>query len=74
MSTASIEGFVGAAYISQPPAQVVLFLLAGGLYRPQQGSLLVAGFICTRQHNEAQNSLKLIQVTNISACMDSNNK
>jgi hypothetical protein len=31
----------------------------------QQGSLLLAAFICTRQHNEAENSLKLIQVTNI---------
>jgi hypothetical protein len=27
MSTASIEGLVGAAYISQPPAQMVPFLL-----------------------------------------------
>jgi hypothetical protein len=34
MSTASIKGLVGAAYISQPPAQMVPFLLAGGLYRP----------------------------------------
>jgi hypothetical protein len=32
----------------------------------QQGSLLLAAFICTRQHNEAENSLKLMQVTNIS--------
>jgi hypothetical protein len=32
----------------------------------QQGSLLLAAFICTRQHSEAENSLKLIQVTNIS--------
>jgi hypothetical protein len=32
----------------------------------QQGSLLLATFICTRQHSEAENSLKLIQVTNIS--------
>jgi hypothetical protein len=32
----------------------------------QQGSLLLAVFICTRQHSEAENSLKLIQVTNIS--------
>jgi hypothetical protein len=40
----------------------------------QQGSLLLAGFICTRQHSEAENSLKLIRVTNISTCMDSNNK
>jgi hypothetical protein len=40
----------------------------------QQGSLLLAGFIGTRQHTEAENSLKLIHVTNISTCMDSNNK
>jgi hypothetical protein len=32
----------------------------------QQGSLLLAAFICTRQHSEAKNSLKLIQVINIS--------
>jgi hypothetical protein len=32
----------------------------------QQGSSLPAAFICTRQHSEAENSLKLIQVTNIS--------
>jgi hypothetical protein len=32
----------------------------------QQGSLLLAAFICIRQHSEAENSLKLIQVTNIS--------
>jgi hypothetical protein len=32
----------------------------------QQGSLLLAAFICTHQHSEAENSLKLIQVTNIS--------
>jgi hypothetical protein len=32
----------------------------------QQGSLLLSAFICTRQHSEAENSLKLIQVTNIS--------
>jgi hypothetical protein len=32
----------------------------------QQGSLLLAAFICTRQHSEAENSLKLIQVANIS--------
>jgi hypothetical protein len=31
MSTASIEGLVGAAYISQSPAQMFPFLLAGGL-------------------------------------------
>jgi hypothetical protein len=35
----------------------------------QQRSLLLADFICTRQHSEAENSLKLIQVTNISTCM-----
>jgi hypothetical protein len=35
----------------------------------QQGSLLLAAFICTRQHSEAENSLKLIQVTNILTCM-----
>jgi hypothetical protein len=32
----------------------------------QQGSLLLAAFICTRQNSEAENSLKLIQVNNIS--------
>jgi hypothetical protein len=32
----------------------------------QQGSLLLPAFIYTRQHSEAENSLKLIQVTNIS--------
>jgi hypothetical protein len=32
----------------------------------QQGSLLLTAFICTRQHSETENSLKLIQVTNIS--------
>jgi hypothetical protein len=31
MSTVSIGGLVGAAYISQPPAQMVPFLLAGWL-------------------------------------------
>jgi hypothetical protein len=40
----------------------------------QQGSLLLAAFMCTRQHSEAENSLKLIQVTNISTCIDNNNK
>jgi hypothetical protein len=35
----------------------------------QQGSLLLTAFICTRQHSEAENSLKFIQVTNISTCM-----
>jgi hypothetical protein len=35
----------------------------------QQGSLLLAAFICTRQHSEAENSLKLIHVTNISTYM-----
>jgi hypothetical protein len=32
----------------------------------QQASLLLPSFICTRQHSEYENSLKLIQVTNIS--------
>jgi hypothetical protein len=32
----------------------------------QQGSLLLTAFICTCQHSEAENSLKLIQVTNVS--------
>jgi hypothetical protein len=32
----------------------------------QQGSLLLAAFICTRQHSEVENNLKLIQVTNTS--------
>jgi hypothetical protein len=31
----------------------------------QLGSLLLAAFICTRQHSRAENSLKFIQVTNI---------
>jgi hypothetical protein len=44
MSTASIEGLVGAAYISQPPAQMVPFLLAGGLYRPPAGIFTTGGF------------------------------
>jgi hypothetical protein len=74
MSTASIEGLVGAAYISQPPAQMVPFPLAGGLCRPPAWIFTTGGFHCTRQHSEAENSLKLIQVTNISTCMDSNNK
>jgi hypothetical protein len=72
LSTASTEGLVGADNISQPPAQMVLFLLAVAYIDRQQGSLLLAAFICTRQHSEAENSLKLIQVTNISTCMDSN--
>jgi hypothetical protein len=29
----------------------------------QQGSSLLAAFICTHQHSEAENSLKVIQVT-----------
>jgi hypothetical protein len=66
MSTASIKGLVGAAYTSQPPAQMVPFLLAVAYIDRQQVSLLLVAFICTRQHNEAENSLKLIQVTNIS--------
>jgi hypothetical protein len=32
----------------------------------QQASLLLPAFICTRKHSEDENSLKLIQVTNIS--------
>jgi hypothetical protein len=74
MSTASTKGLVGAANISQPPAQMVSFLLAGGLYGPPAGIFTTGGFHITRQHSEAENSLKLIQVTNISTCMDSNNK
>jgi hypothetical protein len=63
MSTASTEGLVGAANISQPPCWRVAYI------DHQQGSLLLAAFICTRQHSEAENSLKSIQVTNISTCM-----
>jgi hypothetical protein len=48
---------------------MVPFLLAGGLYRPPAGIFTTGGFHSTRQHSEAENSLKLIQVTNISACM-----
>jgi hypothetical protein len=48
---------------------MVPFLLAVAYIDRQQGSLLLAVFICTRQHSEAENSLKLIQVTNISTCM-----
>jgi hypothetical protein len=44
MSTASIEGLVGAVYISHPPAQMVPFLLAGGLYRPPAGIFTTGGF------------------------------
>jgi hypothetical protein len=44
MSTASIEALVGAAYISQPPAQMVPFLLARGLYRPPAGIFTIGGF------------------------------
>jgi hypothetical protein len=44
MSTANIEVLVGAAYISQPPAQMVPFLLAGGLYRPPAGIFTTGGF------------------------------
>jgi hypothetical protein len=36
MSTASIKGLVGAAYISQPPAQMVPFLLAVAYIDRQQ--------------------------------------
>jgi hypothetical protein len=31
----------------------------------QQGSLLLAAFICTRQHSEVENSLKLILLSPI---------
>jgi hypothetical protein len=41
---------------------MVPFLLAGGLYRPP-AVIFTTG---TCQHSEAENSLKLIQVTNIS--------
>jgi hypothetical protein len=44
MSTDSIEGLVGAAYMSQPPAQMVTFLLAGGLYRPPAEIFTTGGF------------------------------
>jgi hypothetical protein len=53
---------------------MVSFLLAGGLYGPPAGIFTTGGFHITRQHSEAENSLKLIQITNISTCMDSNNK
>jgi hypothetical protein len=44
MSTASIEGLVGAVYISHPPAQMVPFMLASGLYRPPAGVFTTSGF------------------------------
>jgi hypothetical protein len=44
MSTASIEVLVGAIYISHPSAQMISFMLEGGLYRPPSVIFIIGGF------------------------------